>query len=110
MRFLSVILDRLTFDAKIAAVQDILKIKAGGKFEKTYGKLIKELRSVKEDRNRFAHHIVDVYYNRDEPIPKEFSLINFRTKVDSKVFSKGEYELLLKRIYRCREEINKVLV
>jgi|GEM_PF-2326734 hypothetical protein len=103
-----VLIDRLTFDAKIAILKEIMQRQFPDEFGKKYDKLFSELRVIKEIRNRFAHYPVYTYFKEDAKIPKEFSLINFRDGDGKKVFSKGDFELTRKRIIKCIEILSAV--
>jgi K+ transporter len=104
---LEIVIDRMTFDAKIATLEEILKRESGANYDKKYGKLISELRYIKMVRNNFAHLRVHTGYQMDDKIPKEFSLVNSRNGVEIKTFSKGEYSLFIERTDRCIDEVAK---
>ncbi|MCO5945343.1 hypothetical protein [Mucilaginibacter flavidus] len=109
IELLELILDRLTFDAKLAIFDTMLKKLHPGIYEKKFSKLISELRILKDQRNMFAHYMTYSFYDELDEIPKEFQLINFRNSTDFKKFSKGDYLLFKQRVVKCREVIREAL-
>jgi len=106
---LHLVISNMSLDAKIKCFQEILKKKNPNvDFDKTFGKLLIEIRYVKDVRNRFAHHPIDLCYTENDKIPKEFSLINHQKSFDPHIFSKGDFELFQKRVKRCIEELEKL--
>ncbi|GAA4100198.1 hypothetical protein [Mucilaginibacter panaciglaebae] len=103
-----VVLDRLTFDNKIATLDELIKRNYPDSYKNKYPKLFSELRYIKDVRNSVAHWPVYSHYKEGAKIPKEFSLINFRNGVGKKVFSKGEFELFQKRTLKCIDVIKKI--
>jgi hypothetical protein len=106
---LKIVISNMSLDAKISCFQEILKSKNPDvDFDKTFGKLLFEIRFVKDVRNRFAHHAVNLAYTKSDKIPKEFSLVNHQKSFDPKPFTKGDFEQFDKRVKRCVEELNKL--
>lgn len=105
-----IIIDRMTFDGKIAAFEELLKrnISPEDQFDKVYGKLFSELRYLKDIRNKFAHYNIDMSFSRKQKMPKEFSLISYRNGAKAKVFSKGDFDQFNTRIAKCIEELIKL--
>lgn len=100
MEMLELLLDRMSFDAKISTFEAILKKKLSKDlFKKTYSKLFSELRYVKDERNKFAHYVQKV--NSENNVV----LICFRNSQTPHVYDKSKYELLLSRIEKCVEII-----
>ncbi|WP_374949454.1 hypothetical protein [Mucilaginibacter sp.] len=98
------IMDRMTFDQKIGIIQELLNRRSlDSLMVKRKEKLIKELRYVKEVRNKFAHRPMFVGYQEDEKIPKEFKMITYRDGINHIPFTKNDFELCIKRIKKCVE-------
>ena len=109
IELLELILDRLTFDAKLAILDVMLRKRHPGIYDKKFSKLISELRILKDQRNMFAHYMMFSFYNEGDEIPKEFQLVNFRNSTDFKKFSKGDYILFKQRVLKCQEAIREAL-
>uniref|UniRef100_UPI001E3AA069 hypothetical protein n=1 Tax=Pedobacter sp. ASV12 TaxID=2795120 RepID=UPI001E3AA069 len=56
-----------------------------------------------------AHDTVFTGYGKNEKIPKEFSLVNFRNSMTLKDFTKGDFKVFNEKSIRCKKSINKFL-
>lgn len=103
--FIVIVLDRTSFDNKIAMLETILQ--KGGKddYKKHHEKLCKELRIIKSNRNAFAHYVVDLNSERINRFPKEIYLVSYRNSEEYMMYSDHTVDLLLNRIQRCGDEI-----
>ncbi|WP_199120533.1 hypothetical protein [Pedobacter sp. ASV28] len=109
VEFIELILDRTSYDSKIAILEQILKKHYYKTYDQECSKTIASLREIKDIRNKFAHDTVYTSYNKNEKIPKEFSLVNFRNSMSVKDFTKGEFKVFNEKSERCRKSLNKLL-
>jgi hypothetical protein len=94
---LLMVLDRMTFDSKIAVLDLILRKIFPETFDKKYKKLIAELRSIKDDRNVMAHHVVDIFDGHGT-LKQGVGFINYRNSPTIETYNSGRYSLIMNRI------------
>lgn len=93
------VLDRLTFDSKIATFEAMLKKKYESDFKKRFGKLISEIRIIQSERNKFAHY----HQSFDTGDIRNVVLCNYRNSRNYITLTHESFELLIKRIEKCAE-------
>ena len=113
----TIILDRLTFEAKRASLKTILEDKfnrAG--FQKTtrnsypFKSLLIELNQLNELRNQFAHYTLRCNFYPEEK-DKEFviSLAKYRDQFSFIDFTRDDIEKILVRIVKANEQLENYL-
>ncbi len=99
-----IVLDRMTFDSKIATLETILKNIYSNDFDKKYHKLFIELRYVRGHRNAMAHHLVDIFENH-KPLKQGVGFINYRDTATVTHYDKGTLKQVIDRTSKCIEVV-----
>lgn len=102
------LLDRMTFDGKISAYEQIFKHKFKQDFKKKCQKLFSELRYIKDERNVFAHFMLSPIHSKENEDNDLIGLLNFRNSIETKEYSSEKVKQIIQRIERCISEIEKL--
>ncbi len=98
-----VLLDRFNFDGKITTMEVLVKKSAGSDFKKQYSKLFGELRSIKEQRNFFAHYVQIARLNTDD-----ISLVSLRDGAKTLNYTEKDLRTLFERIIKCSDAVSEL--
>lgn len=103
-----ILLDRMTFDGKISAYEQIMKHKFQQDFKKKCQKLFSELRYIKDERNVFAHFMLSPKHSKENEDTGLIGLLNFRNSIETKEYSTEKINQIIQRVERCIIEIEKI--
>lgn len=109
----SIILDRMTFEAKRTAYKAILiKTAESNGFVKTNKKgyifkdHLDEISQLNSIRNMFAHYFPVIPGSNDGSV---IALAEFRDNFSTKHYSKEDMDTIINRIHKTRDEVGKVI-
>ena len=113
--FQTIILDRMTFEAKRASLKKLLeeKSKKNG-FKKTsknsypHKRLLEELVALNEIRNNFAHFPLNETFLNDEYLYNAICLIKYRDDYRTVNYTHSQIETIITRIHKSIDDIKRL--
>ena len=92
------LLDRLSFDAKISVFQSMLQKRFGKDYKRNCDKMMGKIRAVKDDRNIFAHYLLNL---RQDAPALGVSYFKMRNDVALVNYDNDKMKIVFERIEEC---------
>lgn len=108
--FFYIFMDKISLDSKISMLESLLNKISTNELKTSYKELISDLREIKDDRNRFAHYMVDVISDQSiDNFPKAINLVSFKNSTRLFNYDDDKLKNLIDKINNCSSKLSGLI-